>query len=171
MRRHWVDDLNSWEEFSYLRLKGVPMKRSKEGGAIDMDRAKLEKIIARGIVQSAVPLCGKELRLLRSATELSMHRFGLPLGVTGTAIYHWEQAPKRRLSPMVAVAVRLMVAELLGVALEEPYSRLLGVEKAGPVEVAVTNKRRSKRYRTKKILRPSYRGDREVKVRVPVEGS
>ena len=167
-RRRWIEDLNTWEGFSYLRLKGVPMKRSKNGGLIDFDTSKLEKLVAQGILQNQVPLRGKELRLLRSATRLSMNKFAQKLGITNTAIYHWEKAEKQRLMIINEIAVKLLCAEELGVELiNQGFSRLRGDERHEPISIQVTGKRPTKKqYKVKTLLKPSYRGDRKVKVRV-----
>lgn len=74
LKRHWIEDLSGWEGFSYLKLKGVPMKKSKNGGAIDFDEIRLAKLVAKKILESRVPIRGKELKLLRSVTRLSLNR-------------------------------------------------------------------------------------------------
>lgn len=166
MRRKWTEDLNSWDGFEYLRLRGAPMKRTKEGPVIDMDGKKLQRLIAKGIVASQVPIQGKELKLLRAATELSMNELARRLGITGTAVYHWEKATKQRLSRINEIAVRLLCAEQLGVRLGREFSTLIGDPKHEPVTVQLTGKRPTKPAKYKTVMRPSYRGDRKVRVRV-----
>lgn len=169
MQRKWVEDLNSWGGFSYLRLKGVPMKYSKNGGVVSVDEAKLEKLVAIAILINPVPIFGKELAFLRKVTGLSLNKFGRRLGVTSGTIFYWEKAAKQKLGPMSTLAVKLLCAEELGIDLYQNYSALVGRDHHNPVEVVVSGKKpNKKRYKTKTILKPSYRGDRKVKVRVEV---
>ncbi len=167
LKRHWIEDINGWEGFSYLRLKGVPMKRSKNGGTIDFDESRLAKLIAKRILESRVPIRGKELRLLRSVIRLSLNRFAYRLGLTYGAIFGWEKSERQRLAPINEIAVRLLCAEELGVELPGRYSDLLGDPRHEPLEVSVTNKKPTpKRIETKEVTRPSYRGHRTIRVKV-----
>lgn len=167
LKRQWIEDLNGWDGLVYLRLKGVPMKRLKNTGAIDFDPGKLERLIAKSILQSRVPIRGKELKLLRAAVRLSLNRFAYRLGLTYGAIHAWEKATKQRLSPINEIAVRLLCGEELGIELSGRFSDLLGDLRHDPVEVAVTNKKPTpKRVETREITRPSYRGHRKIKVKV-----
>ncbi len=167
LRRNWIEDLNSWQGFSYLRLKGVPMKRSKEGGVIDFDLHKLEKLIAVEILRGHVPIRGKELKLLRSVVRLSLNKFAGRLEISYGAIYHWEKAERRRLSRINEIAVRLLCAEELGVELEGRFSELIGDLRHEPIEVLVTTKKpTSQKVETREITRPSYRGHRKFKLKV-----
>ena len=167
LKRHWIEDINGWEGFTYLKLKGVPMKRSKNGGAIDFDEGRLAKLVAKRILESRVPIRGKELKLLRSVVRLSFNKFASCLGVTYGAVFNWEKAEKQRLAPITEIAVRLLCAEELSVELPSRYSDLLGDDKHEAVEVIVTSKQpTSKRFEIKEITRPSYRGHRKVKVKI-----
>ena len=167
LKRHWIEDLSGWEGFSYLKLKGVPMKKSKNGGAIDFDEIRLAKLVAKKILESRVPIRGKELKLLRSVTRLSLNRFAYRLGLTYGAIFGWEKSEKQRLTPINEIAVRLLCAEELGVELPGRYSELLGDSRHESVEVIITNKKpTSKRKETKLITRPSYRGHRTIRVKI-----
>ena len=68
---------------------------------------------------------------------------------------------------MHEVCVKLLCAEELGIELNQNFTQLLGDIRHQPVEVQVTGKKPTKKRKYKTVLRPSYRGDR--KVRVPVE--
>lgn len=167
LKRHWIEDINGWEGFGYLKLKGVPMKRSKNGGIIDFDEGRLAKLIAKQILEYRVPIRGKELKLLRSVVRLSLNKFASRLGLTYGAVFAWEKATRQRLTPINEIAVRLLCAEELGVELSNRYSELLGDSRHEPVEVSVTNKKpTSKRTETKEITRPSYRGHRKLTIKV-----
>lgn len=166
LKRHWIEDLAGWEGFSYLRLKGVPMKRSKETGVIDFDSEKLARLVAQAILNHRVPIKGRELKLLRSVVRLSLNRFAYRLGLTYGAIFSWEKAMKQRLSPINEVAVRLLCAEELGVELSVRFSDLIGDARHTEIEVIVTNKApTSKKMEIREISKPSYRGHRKVQVR------
>lgn len=167
LKRHWIEDLSGWEGLTYLRLKGVPMKRSKNTGVIDFDQGKLEKLIAKSILKNRIPIRGKELKLLRSVVRLSLNRFAYRLGLTYGAIFSWEKATRQRLAPINEIAVRLMCAEELGIELSGRFSDLLGDPRHDLLEVIVTNKKpTSKRVETREISRPSYRGHRKLTVKV-----
>ena len=166
LKRHWIEDLNGWEGFTYLRLKGVPMKRSRDGGVIDFDRAKLERLVARSILERRVPIRGKELKLLRAVVRLSLNRFALRLGLSHGAIYAWEKAERRRLTPINEIAVRLICAEDLGVELPSRFTELIGDLRHEPVEVVLTSKKPTPKFvETRETTRPSYRGHRRVTVK------
>ena len=167
MQRKWIEDLDSWNGFSYLRLKGVPMRKSINGGVIGIDEAKLERFVAVEILKNPVPIFGKELSLFRKVTGLSLNKFGQRLGVTSGAVFYWEKAAKQKLGPMIAVAVRTLCAEELGVELHLSYSSMVGYNHHDPVDVIISGRKpNKKRYKTKTVLKPSYRGDRKIKVRV-----
>lgn len=134
-----------------------------------MDDAKLQKLVAIAILENPVPLHGKELAFLRKVTGLSLNKFGRRLGVTSGTIFYWEKATKQKLGPMSTIAVKFLCAEELGIDLHQGYSALVGRDHHDPVEVIVSGKKpNKKRYKTKTVLKPSYRGDRKVKVRVEV---
>lgn len=143
------------------------MKRSALGPVVDFESNKLERLVAKEIVKNPVPIRGKELKILRSATGLSMNQFARKLGVTSTAIYHWEKSEVKQLLPVNEIAVRVLSAEQLGVELLLQFSNLIGLQHHGPVVVQVTNKKVSKSKHTMKtIVKPSYRGNRQLRVRV-----
>lgn len=166
LKRHWVEDLDGWEGFAYLRLLGVPMKRSKEDGAVDFDPTKLERLVAKRILESRVPIRGKELKLLRKVVRLSLNRFAYRLGLSYGAIYKWEKAAKQRLTPINEVAVRLLCAEDLNIQLSARFSDLVGDARHDKVEVVVTEKRPTSKYvEIRQTTRPSYRGHRKITVK------
>lgn len=166
LKRQWVEDIRGWQDFGYLQLKGVPMKRSKDTGVIDFDQHKLEKLIAKGILENRVPLRGKELKLLRSVVRLSLNRFAYRLGITYGAVFAWEKAEKRRLTPINEIAVRLLCAEELNLEVPSRYSELIGDTRHEAVEITVTNKKPNSKYiQTRESSRPSYRGHRKVLIK------
>lgn len=66
------------------------------------------------------------MRVLRAALELSLEKFARKLGLTSGTIYRWERAHAERLSSVNEVAVRLLLAEELGIELPTKFSKLIG---------------------------------------------
>lgn len=167
MRKKWVQDVNAWEGFVYLKLKNVPMKFGGKGAIIDFDLEKIKRIVALKILTNRVPIRGRELKLLRSVVGISMNKFAWELGISYGAIYHWEKDLKQRLSPVNEVAVRLLCAEKLGQELSGGFSQLVGDPNHLPVEVVVSGQKlKPRKPKTRTVLRRSYRGDRKMQVRV-----
>lgn len=163
LKRNWIEDLDSWNGFTYIRLKGVPMKRSKDGGIIDFNSEKLARLTSERILESRTPIRGKELKLLRSVTGLSLNRFAHRMGLSYGAIFHWEKNEKQRLSPVNEIAVRLLCAEELGVTLKTRFSDLLGSAEFSAIEVTVTSRKPTPKVQQERVTtRPSYRGHRKV---------
>lgn len=144
MKRKWLEDIDGWKNLKYLRLKGVPVRRSTQGFLLDIKEEALERIIARVVVEQRIPISGTEVKFLRNVLGISLHEFGRRLGLTGTAVFHWEAAPKARLHLINEVAVRGLCAEELGVPISGWLSSLLGQERT-EVEILVTPPKNVKR--------------------------
>lgn len=143
------------------------MKHSKSGGVIDISEDRLIKLVACRLVQSRVPFRGKELKLLRQATGLSLNRFAQKLGITYGAVFAWEKGSRTRLLLVNEIAVRLLCASEFGIELPGRFTELIGEENHQPVEVKVTNKKPTKQRmsKVKMMMKPSYRGHRLVAVK------
>lgn len=165
LRIKWVADLSSWEGFSYVKLKNVPMKLTSKGEVIDFDELKIKQLVARAIILSQTPINGRELKLLRSVVGLSMNKFAWALGISYGAIFHWEKNHNRQLNIINEVAVRLLCAELLGLQITGEFSKLQGRPSSAPLEIQISRKKLRARFpRKKTITRRSYRGEREIQV-------
>ncbi len=110
----------------YVYLENVPIRETSHGEAIDADLMLIERDVAREIVRQGVPIRGAEVQFLRKSLGLSLQRFGGMLDLTGPAILKWERARSKRLEPTNEVAVRALMAEYLGIALEGKFTILRG---------------------------------------------
>ena len=127
MKQKWRENLKHPFELEYLEINGVPMRRTKRTATIDLRPLVLERIVASEIVRRRIPIRGKELKLLRTALDLSLEKFGRKLGITSGAVFHWERLSDARLLPINEVSVRALCAEELNVDLPARFSKLLGV--------------------------------------------
>ncbi len=119
--------MDNWDGLEYVKLRGVPMRKSGRGQEVDLRPLVLERTIACAIVQSRNPLRGREVSFLRKAIDLSLDKFARKLGLTPGAIFHWEKAANERLMPINEVAVRIVCAEELLVEMPAKFSQLVGV--------------------------------------------
>jgi DNA-binding transcriptional regulator YiaG len=104
----------------------VEIKSSLEGDVITVPLNQIEEAVAKEIIRQGVALRGKEVEFLRKALKLSLEKFGNLLGISAPAVLKWEKDAERRLHPMNEVAVRALVAEMLGVRISGKFSVLLG---------------------------------------------
>jgi DNA-binding transcriptional regulator YiaG len=104
----------------------VEIKSSLEGDVITVPLNQIEEAVAKEIIRQGVALRGKEVEFLRKSLKLSLEKFGNLLGISAPAVLKWERASEIRLHPMNEVAVRALVAEMLGVRIAGKFSVLLG---------------------------------------------
>jgi DNA-binding transcriptional regulator YiaG len=104
----------------------VEIKNSLEGDVITVPLNQIEEAVAKEIIRQGVALRGKEVEFLRKSLKLSLEKFGNLLGISAPAVLKWERASETRLHPMNEVAVRALVAEMLGVRIAGKFSVLLG---------------------------------------------
>jgi|GEM_PF-994267 len=143
MKRKWVEDLDGWNGFKYLKLKGVPLRRSRDGGIVDLKEGVLEKKIAAALIEKRVPLQGAELAFLRKTLGLSLNQFARKLELTASSVFHWEKAARVRLLAVNEIAVRVLCAEELGLSVPGRLSSLLGKE-SGDVEIVVSSAKKQR---------------------------
>jgi DNA-binding transcriptional regulator YiaG len=72
---------------------------------------RLHQAIARHIVSSARPICGQEVRFIRSILDASQEGLAEILGVTRVTIARWEKNPNKPIKDMAARAVRWTYTE------------------------------------------------------------
>ncbi len=126
MKRLWKEDLESFAGLEYIKIKQVPMRYSTKGGVIDVKPLVIEKLVARALIASRVPLHGAEVKLLRASLGLSLDKFARRLGLTPGAIFYWEKAAQERLSVVNEIAVRALFADELAVEISGRLSQLVG---------------------------------------------
>ena len=128
MKRRWKADCDGLLGLRGVRFTGVPMRRSKDGPVVDLRPLVLERLAARAFLQSQSAIRGSEVKVLRTALDLSLEKFARKLGLTSGAIFRWEKSPNQRLTPISEIAVRLLGAEEFGIDLSPKFSQLIGLD-------------------------------------------
>jgi len=144
MKRKWLEDLDGWKSLDYVRLKGVPVRRSTQGYLLDIKEEALERMIARAIIENGIPFFGAEVQFLRRVLGVSLNEFGRRLNLTAGAVFNWERKPEARLLVVNEVAVRALCAEELGVPISGWLSALAGKDRK-ELEIVVSVPKKSKR--------------------------
>jgi DNA-binding transcriptional regulator YiaG len=124
--KKWKGELKNATPLEYIVFKNVPMHSSDHGDIIDLDIAVLEKLAAKAIIESRIPLRGKEVRFLRKVLGLSYEKFAGPMDLSAATVVKWEKAEQDRLHPVNEVAVRTYVAGRLGPHVNGVFSQLVG---------------------------------------------
>ncbi|MBF0314910.1 MAG: hypothetical protein HQK50_11710 [Oligoflexia bacterium] len=117
-------DLKKFAGLEYLTIKDVPIRSSKHGDVIDVNYGKLERMAAKFILQQKIPIRGKEIKLLRSVTRMSMAELGKALGVSANAVMHWEKEGDKRLLPINEMIVRAFFCSELEVEFPKCFDDL-----------------------------------------------
>lgn len=68
------------------------MRRSRDGGVVDLNEGVLEKKIAAALIEWRLPLRGAELAFLRKTLGLSLNQFARKPELTVSSIFQWEKA-------------------------------------------------------------------------------
>jgi len=110
----------------YVYLENVPIRQTRHGDAVAADLSLIERKIAAEIVRRGIPIRGAEVQFLRKSLAASLQTFGRFLSLSAPAILKWERARNKRLEPVNEVAVRALMAEQLGIALEGKFTVLKG---------------------------------------------
>ena len=153
MKKYWTENLDGWDGLDYVKLLGVPMRKSRLGPVVDLRPLALERTVASALIRSRIPLSGHEVRFLRKTVGLSLDKFARKLGLTSGAIFHWEKAANDRLVPINEVGVRILCAEELGVEMSAKLSHLIGI---GPEVLTLEITRpRSPRERRLRVAKDS----------------
>lgn len=124
--KKWKGELKNATPLEYIVFKNVPMRSSKHGDAIDLDLSVLEILAAKAVIETFVPLRGKEVRFLRKVLGLSYEKFAGPMDLSAATVMKWERAEDDRLHLVNEVAVRTFVAERLGLHVDAAFSKLVG---------------------------------------------
>lgn len=124
--------LKGFMNLDYVEVRHVPYVESERfGRGTDAEvLKKLERFIARAIVTHRRPLRGTEVLFLRSVLGISQKQLGSRLGYSDVAILKWERNKTKRLDPVNEVAVRALMAGLLGSKMPGTFDALLGDDKA-----------------------------------------
>jgi DNA-binding transcriptional regulator YiaG len=127
--KKWTEDLQGIIELDYITFQGVPMIETKAGNAINLPAGALERLAARAVINSRVPIRGIEVKFLRKTLGLSLEKFANKIGLTSGAVFKWEKDTNERLHPMNEIVVRVFFAEQFGIDIPGKYSELLGNER------------------------------------------
>lgn len=129
-KKIYYKNLENFCGFEYLILQDCPMYNHPEyGEVIDMPPQEMEMLAAKTIIQNKIPICGKEVKLLRSVLDLSLEKFAREFKVASSTVLKWERAVNERLSLPNEMVVRLFCAEKLSCQLSTYFSELTDVVK------------------------------------------
>lgn len=97
-------------DYVYLR-GGVIRHKTPYGDGLSFPEARdLSKVIARHVVTSPAPICGQEVRFMRSVLRLSQTELGRIMGVDRSTVARWEGVPHDAIPVPAANALRLFYA-------------------------------------------------------------
>jgi len=111
-----------------VEVKNVPVQKSERFGEVMSAEVsgRIERIVARVILERGVPLRGAEVQYLRAVLAMSQRQLGDLLGYSGVAILKWERAKSRRLDRVNEIAVRALMADRYGVKIDSAWDSLVG---------------------------------------------
>lgn len=112
----------------YIEVKNVPMKSYPGyGDSVDAQILKeIEKDVAREVILRRLPARGLEVEYFRSVFGLSQRDFAEKLGLSHVAVLKWEKAKHKPLDLVNEVAVKALVAGMLGLKLPASIEALSG---------------------------------------------
>lgn len=127
-KKIYYQNLENFCGLEYLVFQDAPVYNHPEyGQVIDLPPLQMEIFAAKTVIQSKVPIRGKEVKLLRSALDLSLEKFAREFDLASSTVLKWERALNDRLSRPNEIAVRLFCAEKLACQLSAYYSELIDV--------------------------------------------
>ena len=112
----------------YVEVKHVPMTVDPEFGNL-IDSAiieRMERLIAQELILRRLPLRGREVKFLRSIFALSQREFAEKLDLSHVAIFKWEKRLNGSLDRVNEIAVKVLVADLLGLKVTASLDSLVG---------------------------------------------
>lgn len=120
--------LKGFMNLNYVEIKHVPYVESKRfGRGTDAEvLKKVERMVGRALLTHRWPLRGMEVEFFRAITGLSQKQLGSKFGYSDVAILKWERNKTKRLDPVNEVALRALMAGLLGVKLLGTFDALIG---------------------------------------------
>jgi len=112
----------------YIEVRRVPYGQSRycRFGAGAAVLRKIEYQVACALLTRRWPLCGNEVLFFRSITGMTQKQLGARLGYSDVAILKWERNRFRQLAPANEVALRALMAQILGVKLHGTFDALIG---------------------------------------------
>ena len=112
----------------YIEVKNVPMRIYEEHGETVHSKtlAEVEQLAAREIILRRLPIRGREVGFFRGMFAMSQREFAAKLGLTHVAILKWERAQGKRLDMINEIAVKTLMAGLLGLKVSASIENLVG---------------------------------------------
>lgn len=109
----------------YVTLTGVPVKRVNGHEILGVKLQELERQVAVQLLELRVPIRGRELSLITSASEVTLNELAALMGVTKQTVINWRKKEQGRLAPAYEALFRVIASERLGVELKPFRSDLL----------------------------------------------
>lgn len=128
--------VKGYSDLPYVLLMDVPIRPTDSGPVISVSPEVIERRIAEEIIRQRVPLRGRELAFLRKAMGLSFEKLSEELGHNVMAIFHWENAPDKRIDHVTEAGLRSFFAEKLKIFIKGKFSSLIG-EPEVPNEIKI----------------------------------
>ena len=118
--------LKGWGSLEYVTITKVPIRHSvKHGDIIAISPFELERLVAIALIEKRVPICGQELKLLKSAIGISFAEIASRIGVSKNSLVNWCKKKDKRLSIVHEIAMRVLASEILGVKLKATLDDLV----------------------------------------------
>lgn len=118
--------LQGWGSLKYVTITQVPIRHSaKHGDIIAISPFEIERLVAIALIEKRVPICGRELKLLKSAIGISFADIASRIGVSKNSLVTWCKKEDQRLSVVHEIAMRVLASEILGVKLEATLDDLV----------------------------------------------
>ena len=120
--------LKSVGNLDYVEVKNVPMESYPGyGDSVEAQVLKeIEKHVARELILRRISARGLEVEYFRSVFGLSQREFAEKLGLSHVAVLKWEKAKHKSLDLVNEVAVKALMAGMLGLKLPASIEALSG---------------------------------------------
>ena len=136
MKKSRTKTVRGWGPIKYVTIKNVPVRYSeKHGEIIDMSPHEIERRIAVALLEHRVPICGNELKILKSAIGLSFEEMANSIGVSKNSLVTWVKKEDQRLAIVHEIAIRVLASEFLGVELHATLDDLVADDKARKINI------------------------------------
>jgi len=116
------------EGLDYVEIKHVPMTVDAEfGNLIDSSVIEqMERLVARELITEQIPIRGMEVKFLRCIFAMSQREFAEKLGLSHVSVFKWEKAKNKHLDVVNEIAVKVLVAGLLGLKIPASIDTFVG---------------------------------------------
>lgn len=116
------------EGLNYVEIENVPMTIDVEfGNLIDSSIIEqMERLVAKELIIAQIPLRGMEVHFLRSIFGMSQRDFAEKLGLSHVAVFKWEKAKTKHLDIVNEIAVKVLVAGMLGLKIPASIDTFVG---------------------------------------------